>query len=68
MEQLAPQITARLHQVAAQSGRVSAKRAESIIADVIAQIWAKDREYDAMTSHGRTEGTWKIQPYQIGLR
>jgi predicted secreted Zn-dependent protease len=67
VEQLAPRILDRLDQVATQLGRVSAKRAESIVADVIAQIRAKDREYDATTRHGRTEGTWKIQHSEVGL-
>lgn len=62
VQQLAPQIHERLHQAARRPGGVSVKQAELIVADVVAKIKAKDREYDSATTHGRTEGTWRIYP------
>lgn len=60
VEELAPQIVKRLHRAAPRGEGISVKVAESIVADGIARIRAKDREYDRATSHGKTEGTWRI--------
>jgi predicted secreted Zn-dependent protease len=62
VEQLVPQIPERFARAAERNGALSTKQAESIVTGVIAKIRAKDREYDAVTSHGRTEGTWRISP------
>jgi hypothetical protein len=59
---MAPEIYKRLRADLQQSGRLSGKRASAIVSEVIAEIKALDRRYDAETDHGRTEGAWRIQP------
>jgi predicted secreted Zn-dependent protease len=66
VEQGAPQILERLDQAAKSAGNLTVKRADSIVRQVIAEIRAKDREYDATTTHGRTEGTWRIESAKSG--
>lgn len=61
VEQRAPQIHKRLRAAAEKSGSVSGKRAAAIVSEVVAEIKAMDRRYDAQTDHGRTEGAWHIQ-------
>jgi predicted secreted Zn-dependent protease len=62
VEQMAPQIVTKVQVAAQRFGKLQSKRAESIIGEVIADIKARDRSYDAQTDHGRTEGAWQIQP------
>jgi predicted secreted Zn-dependent protease len=62
VEQRAPEIYKRLRAAAWQSGGLSGKRASEIVSEVVADIKAMDRRYDAETDHGRTEGAWRIQP------
>jgi predicted secreted Zn-dependent protease len=62
VEQMAPEIYKRLRADLQQSGRLSGKRASAIVSEVIAEIKALDRRYDAETDHGCTEGAWRIQP------
>jgi predicted secreted Zn-dependent protease len=66
VEQRAPEIYKRLRAAAEQSGSVSGKRAAAIVSEVVADIKAMDRHYDAETDHGRTEGAWQIQPTFAG--
>jgi predicted secreted Zn-dependent protease len=60
IEQLAPLIVSRIRKEAQSSSGVTIERAQAIAKEVIAKIRAKDREYDAATVHGKTEGTWRI--------
>lgn len=60
LTQRAPEIYQRLRAAAQHSGTLSSKRAEAIVSEVIAEIRALDRRYDAETDHGRTEGAWQI--------
>lgn len=66
VEQVAPRIFERLDQVAKSAGSITVKQADSIVREVIAEIKHKDRQYDATTTHGRTEGTWRIESAKSG--
>lgn len=62
VSQTAPEVYRRLRGAVQHSGTLSAKRAKEIVSEVVAEIKALDRRYDAETDHGRTEGAWQIQP------
>jgi predicted secreted Zn-dependent protease len=60
VELTASQIVQRIRDEHQRVGIVSLKHAKAVVRDVIAEIKAMDRRYDAETDHGRTEGTWEI--------
>jgi predicted secreted Zn-dependent protease len=62
LEQGAPKIIELIHKSADERGVISNKEASAIAKRVSAEIRLKDREYDARTKHGKTEGTWYIDP------